>query len=128
MQKSVADADPIPQSKRTAKSTIILRVRDSIFIVFRGPVLGLAYRFLPFAARSFPAAPTARERLAMTEWDCRKALPQGDRAANHFHFKKPPSWRIKQCYILNAAENRVATTGETISRLLMWRLMSVSST
>jgi hypothetical protein len=35
MQKSVADAALIPQSKRTVKSTIILRVRDSVFIVFR---------------------------------------------------------------------------------------------
>jgi hypothetical protein len=42
------------------------RVRDSIFIVFQGRVLELAYRFLPLAA-SFPGAPTARECLAMTE-------------------------------------------------------------
>ena len=78
MQKSVADAALIPQSKRTVKSTIILRVRDSIFIVFRGPVLGLAYRFLPFAARSFPGAPTARECLAMQQENC--VSPPGVRA------------------------------------------------
>jgi hypothetical protein len=52
--------------KGLRKSTIMERVRDSIFVVFQGRVLELAYRFLPLAA-SFPGAPTARECLAMTE-------------------------------------------------------------
>jgi hypothetical protein len=37
MQKSVADADLISQPKTTTKSTIILRVRDSISLLFEVP-------------------------------------------------------------------------------------------
>jgi hypothetical protein len=37
------------------------------FIAFRGSVPALACRILPFAARSFRGALTARECLAMTE-------------------------------------------------------------
>jgi hypothetical protein len=54
MQKSVADADLISKPKRTTKSTIILRVRDSIFTVFRGPCSDTCIPHSAVCCQKFP--------------------------------------------------------------------------